>query len=530
MPESLVPPVTASRLSEGGSQSVIAQGRGRSRVFEWSFLGLYALLLALVTSRHVMWFDEMQAWLIARDSNSLADLFHDMRYEGHPALWQLILYIPAHISWNPASMQGINYVFAVAEAWLILSACKLHWSIRALTVFSYYVFYQYGLYARNYMLAMLLLTAAARCLLGERQHRKLGVLFLALSINTHFFAIPIAAALFIQFFCLPRLKSWKGPGRLFRDFEFQAVSLVLLASLLAAYLTMRPPTDLYTPQYEFGHRSLAYDFLAAASQAWQGLIPSNLLLARVGDWLASHHHPIAIGPAAGLSLALFLILAAALRTVQARSVFLIASALEVLAMAATVHRPLEHHFGLIFTAFLLGLLVDAYTVPSRTSRPWLPKPVSLAVVLLILGLQTSKAAKISWFEWNLQNPAEKETISWLRQSGLDKNPPMVIMPDLIGPEMLGYLERPTAYYPACRCVGSFVVFRTGRDKNRVVTVNELDDISRASRLPVIVISGSELPAETLRSLGLQELRAFSDLTPWGDNFYVYQRWGAVSHD
>ena len=152
------------------------------------------------------------------------------------------------------------------------------------------------------------------------------------------------------------------------------------------------------------------------------------------------------------------------------------------------------------------------------------------MVLLILGLQTSKAAKISWFEWNLQNPAEKETISWLRQSGLDKNPPMVIMPDLIGPEMLGYLERPTAYYPACRCVGSFVVFRTGRDKNRVVTVNELDDISRASRLPVIVISGSELPAETLRSLGLQELRAFSDLTPWGDNFYVYQRWGAVSHD
>jgi hypothetical protein len=529
VPESLVPPVTESRIAQGGSQLAVAQGRWRSRAFEWSLLGLYLLLLALVTSRHAMAGDEMQAWLIARDSNSLAELFHHMRYEGHPALWQLILYIPAHISWNPISMHAINYVFAVAEAWLILSARKLHWSIRALAVFSFFVFYQYGLYARNYMLAMLLLTAAARCLLGERQHRKLGILFIALSINTHFFAIPIAAVLFIQMYCLPRMKALKGPGRLFRDLEFQAASLVLIASVLAAYLTIRPPADIYTPQFEFGHRSLPYYFLATEGQAWQGLIPGNQLLARVGDWLSSHHHPIGIGAAAGLSLALFLIVTVALQTVQARSIFLIACTLEILAMGATVHRPEIHHLGLIFAAFLIGLLVDAYTVPVRISRPWLPKPVSLGVILVILGMQTAKAATKSWFEWSLNNPADKETISWLRQSGLDMNPMVVMKPDLSGTELLGYLERPSAYYPACRCMGSFIVFRAGRDIDRIVTAGELDDISRASQLPVIVISGSELSAQTCISLRLQELRAFRKPSAWWDTFYVYQRLGNVPH-
>jgi hypothetical protein len=530
MQESPVPAVTESRLAEGDSQAVTAQNCWRSRVFEWSFLGLYVFLLALVSSRHAMGGDEMQAWLIARDSNSLADLFHAMRYEGHPALWQLILYIPAHISWNPVTMQVINYVFAVSEAWLILSARKLHWFIRALTAFSFVVFYQYGLHARNYMLAMLLLTAAARCLLGARQHRKLGILFIALSINTHFFAIPIAAVLFIQMYCLPRLKSWKGPGGLFRDFEFQAASLVLIASVLAAYLTVRPPTDGYTPQYDFDHRSLPYYFLATESQAWQGLIPNNRLLAHAGDWLASHHHLVGICAAVGLSLALFLIVALALRTVQARSMFLTASALEILAMGVTVHRPQIHHLGLIFVAFILALLIDAYAAPSGISRPWLPNSASLTVILVVLSLQTWKAATLSWFEWSLKNPADQAAISWLSQSRLDKNPLIVMTPDLSGTELIGYLERSTVYYPACRCVGSFIVFRAGRDMDRVVTVDELDGISRTSQLPVIIISGSELPTETLRSLGMREIRAFSKRSAWGDTFYVYQRLDAVSHD
>src|SRR5262245_42119218 len=76
-----------------------------ARWLEWVIFGAVAVAIAAVTARHEMFRDELQAWLIARDSHSLPDLFHNMRYEGHPAVWQMLLYFPAHLSWNPLSMQ-----------------------------------------------------------------------------------------------------------------------------------------------------------------------------------------------------------------------------------------------------------------------------------------------------------------------------------------------------------------------------------------------------------------------------------------
>jgi hypothetical protein len=497
---------------------ILVQDCGHSRKFEWAFLGLYAFLLALLTARHVMWFDEVQAWLIARNSTSIADLFYNLRSEGHPALWYMLLYIPAHISWNPVSIQAINYLFSVVEAWLILSARKLPWSIRALAIFSYYGFYQYAVYARSYMLAMLLLTAAARCLLGEREHRKLAVLFLALSINTHVFAIPIAAALAVQMFYPSKLNSRKNLGMLFRDFEFWATSAVLLASVCASYFTVRQSANASTPQYAAAQHSTPYYFLSTESQAWRALIGPNHLTDRLYDWLASHHRPIV--PIAVLSLALILLLAAALRTAQARSILFVAFSLEFLAIAETVHQPRTHHLGLIFLVFILALLIDAYTAPNINSRPWLSRPVAFAVVLAILSLQALEAASSYRAEWSHLSMA-KATGSWLKQTGFSKNP-LVMEGNYEGAAVLTYMERSSAYYPACSCVTSFVVWSEGRGKNRMVTEDELEGLSRSSPLPVIVVSGTELPPETLKSLRLQELRAFSGVMAEG-SFYVYQR-------
>ena len=40
----------------------------------YAFMGLFAVLLALVTSQHEMYVNEAQAWLIARDSGNLLEL------------------------------------------------------------------------------------------------------------------------------------------------------------------------------------------------------------------------------------------------------------------------------------------------------------------------------------------------------------------------------------------------------------------------------------------------------------------------
>jgi hypothetical protein len=44
-----------------------------------------------VMGHHELWRDEVQAWLLDRDSSSAIDLLSRQKYEGHPALWQLLL-------------------------------------------------------------------------------------------------------------------------------------------------------------------------------------------------------------------------------------------------------------------------------------------------------------------------------------------------------------------------------------------------------------------------------------------------------
>ena len=91
----------------------------------YAFMGLFAVLLGLVTSQHEMYVDEAQAWLIARDSGNLLELVQHLRYEGHPALWYLLLYLPAHLSASLVWMQVVNYVLSLTMAWLVLSERRI---------------------------------------------------------------------------------------------------------------------------------------------------------------------------------------------------------------------------------------------------------------------------------------------------------------------------------------------------------------------------------------------------------------------
>jgi hypothetical protein len=512
-------PLTASVRANSDSQSV--KETGRNGAFEWSLFGLFVLLLALVTLRHEMCNDELQAWLIARDSHSLGALFRNLRYEGHPALWYLVLYIPAHISWNPVSMQVINYLFAVAEAWLILSAHKLRWFIRTLAIFSFFIFFDYGVVSRNYMLAALLLTAAARCLLGERQHRKLAIVLLALAMNAHVFAIPVAGVLAIWMFGLAKLDSWKDLRKLLPDREFWTALVILLASVAAVYITVRPPADLSVPQYGVEHHSIVYNLLLSEGKTWQTFlpVPESSVPEPLREFLFPRLHLVPL--ASGFSLALFLLVAATLRTNWARSFFLAASALDMLAFALTVHVAAIRYLGFIFTAFLIALLIDAYSVPAKPSRSWLPRPMATGVLLAIFGLHALAGLYTSVSDWILPFSEGRAASSWLEQRGLEKNP-LVIEPDL-GVSILAYTERPQAYYPACHCFGSYTVWNSERVQDRLVNEDELENLEHSSPLSVIVVSLSPLPTETVTNLRLREIGAFDNRSMTRENYFIYQR-------
>jgi len=117
---------------------------------------VYAALLIVMYIFHEPWLDEAQSWLIARDAS-----FHDMlfvlpKYEGHVPLWWFILSVPAKLGvpYEPG-LKSINFIFAIATIGLIELKTKLPNAAKIFLPFGYFMFYQYGVISRPYMLLAL---------------------------------------------------------------------------------------------------------------------------------------------------------------------------------------------------------------------------------------------------------------------------------------------------------------------------------------------------------------------------------------
>ena len=51
---------------------------------------LYVVFNGVLLWRHEMWRDEINVWLMGRDL-SIAELFREIKYQGHPCLWYLLI-------------------------------------------------------------------------------------------------------------------------------------------------------------------------------------------------------------------------------------------------------------------------------------------------------------------------------------------------------------------------------------------------------------------------------------------------------
>ena len=486
--------------------------------FEWTLLGLFAILLALITWRHEMWIDEAQAWLIARDSHSLPALFHALRYEGHPALWYLILYIPAHLWANPVSMQVINFVIALALAWVVLTAQELPRPIRALIIFSFFVFYQYGVIARNYELAMLLLVAAARCLIGRRQHRKLAILLLALSINTHVFAVPVAVALAAWAFYFSKLKSWKDAGRLLRDREFLTAVVWLGIAGIIALMTVWPAKELVAQESLMP--TIGGDFLVSTGAVWLAFFPH--LPGPVQILLRPFRASIAA--TFSLSLALLAITTLLLRSTTARIFFAACAFMEIALMAVTVGRPFVHHLGFFYATLVIALMLDApHGAVSNIPPRWLSNRLASVALLGLLLIQVLCAADVAQLDWRRPYSGAKGVSIWLKAHHLNRNP-LVLEPSDETTGIVAYLERPNAYYPSCRCFGSYEVRNISRQPGRMATASGLKMVRGDSPLPVILISNYRLEPADASELGLVRIYASpKDVIRHYERFFVYEQ-------
>lgn len=116
-------------------------------------LALQATLIFL----HEPWLDEWQALQIAVQSPTLKDLLENLRYEGHPPLYYLILRGTAVIVPLPWVLLAVQLPIAIATQSIILfRSFAQHW-LRLCFALSAFVLIDYGTIARSLSLGVLIL-------------------------------------------------------------------------------------------------------------------------------------------------------------------------------------------------------------------------------------------------------------------------------------------------------------------------------------------------------------------------------------
>jgi hypothetical protein len=159
-------------------------------LFNGTVLSCFSVIALIGVLNHEIWLDEAHHWLFARDSNSISELWSNMRYDGHPILWNVLLFFISRFSKDVMAMQLLNVAFAVGAIGVFLFNSPFSKPEKLLFVFGYFFLYEYTVISRNYGLLLLFLFVAI-VFYTKRKHLLLGISLAALA-NTHLFGLLFA--------------------------------------------------------------------------------------------------------------------------------------------------------------------------------------------------------------------------------------------------------------------------------------------------------------------------------------------------
>ncbi|MBM4385275.1 MAG: hypothetical protein FJ091_18135 [Deltaproteobacteria bacterium] len=344
----------------------------RPALWQLAALACYGAALALLIPRHEPWFDEAQAWLLARDADLFELYAHWLRYEGNPGLWHALL-VPLARGGAPfASMHVLAALFAFAGAVVFVLRAPFPAWVRALFPFTYFPLYQYAVVARPYALAPLVLFALA-------------------AIWPRRFERPFALAALLAALALASVHCW----------------------LIAAGLGALHVYELLSHRRELGAHALQQHALAMSALLAVGafvalvlwppndhtmVVPGFALHPDRGFAVAWRFSSSSLTEIAPLSLA---VIAASLPILAARRVlatFVLPAAL-LIAFAATKAYS-EWHEGMLFLLWVFALWVAFARERDEHERAWTAGAAlaALAAVLLVHASWALRSARYDWSE------------------------------------------------------------------------------------------------------------------------------------
>lgn len=421
-------------------------------IFRWVLSGLYALHLAVGLAAHAMWRDEIQAWLIVRDSASLPQLIGNLAYEGHPLGWYLILWPLTWFGSNPELMQVAQALCALAVATLLIWRGPFSRLEIVLIVLSYPFLYEYALKSRSYALGCALLFVF--CVGFSRRWPPVALaLVIALLLNVH--------ALFgvASFGCLAAIAvrriGERGRHPMAGWQDAPAMGLVVLGFLAAAVVAIPPADSGFATGWRF---DLDPAHVKSTAQTVGTIVSGKALGLPFG----------VLTVAGGLG-----ILAVALvrwRAAPAAAAFLAASMCATLAFMHAKLGTSAWHRALLFVILIASVWL-ARVEPGSRGRPLLPGWLLVLTLLpqAVVGLRAVILDRVDTYS------AGRDTAAALRAAGLG-DAPLFATTDYAASPVVGYLEARSAFYGPGMREGSFVVW----DQKRLEPVDTRALVDRAA--------------------------------------------------
>lgn len=259
------------------------------KVPEILVLLVYAAAHLGMAAVHEPFFDEAEAWQIAR-SVTLRTLFLETtHYEGHPPLWHLIL-MPFAKAGAPyeLSLTLVSLVFLGTAVFLMLRYAPFPRLVRLLLPFTYFFFYQYGVISRVYCVMTLVFVLLA--IVYRRRNIRPGryVAVLVLMCVTLAYGLVIAGGLAVVWLW----EIWnENRGKRFRGYLTDRRIwwlAVLLAAAIGVIWMIMPRADTYaiasanaqTTQNSFVVRLLYMFLVLPADTALTDIYSDHAVLSR----------------------------------------------------------------------------------------------------------------------------------------------------------------------------------------------------------------------------------------------------------
>jgi len=504
-------------------------------------LGLTFLFLAVgafTASHHEMWRDEIQAWLLARDSTSVFNLFAHLKYEGHPGLWHLCLMPLSRITDSPVIMQMLHLLITGVTVYLFVRYSPFNWLQKFLFCFGYLVLYEYAIVARNYALGLLLITVF--CVLFKERYKRFiwvgCVLFLLAHTSVHalIVAIAIGLALCCEYFFGGRFfKPLNQEIAAVRDKRPIWIGFALIGiGVMTAVLQLNPPPDTgFAVAWNFNFEAKRVnDIVKLISRAYLP-IPRPVL----GFWGSNLLTTYPFFQTIQVPLCYFLMLFSVLlfhKRPTALLIYLISTFGLLTFFYVKYHGSIRHH-GFLFLTFLMCCWIyrdcsvinlggtEGQGTDSIVDRVFnMAGTVILSVLLIYQAIGGVFAVSMEHrhiFSYG------KLTAEYIKSQDM-ADYPMVGDVDFAVSTVVGYLEAPRQiYYPRGSRLGSFVRWDKARthDAPDQHVIEAAKMLSAETNKEVLIILNRDLGSELLEQHGLTFLVKFRGSTVGDEGFSLY---------